>query len=125
MPVLRVDWITREQVRAGYPDTLFVFGDNMQRRGLGGQAREMRGEINAVGIPTKWRPNNDDGAFFNDEDLLVATLVAHKAMDRLRAHLAAGGTVVIPADGVGTGRARLRTRAPRIAEMIDKLLSEL
>ncbi|KKL05458.1 hypothetical protein LCGC14_2605850, partial [marine sediment metagenome] len=52
------DHITRQMLR-DEPDTLFVFGDNMQRRGLGGQAFAMRGEPNAVGIPTKIFPSMD------------------------------------------------------------------
>jgi len=44
--------ITRQMLRAE-PGTLWVFGDNLQRKGLGGQAKEMRGEPNAIGIPTK------------------------------------------------------------------------
>ena len=55
--------ITRADLRAN-PDTLYVFGDNMRRRGMGGQAAEMRGEPNAVGIPTKWRPSRTEWDFF-------------------------------------------------------------
>jgi hypothetical protein len=50
--VIRLKHITREMVRAD-PSTVFVFGDNMARNGLAGQAKEMRGEPNAIGVPTK------------------------------------------------------------------------
>ena len=53
--VERIRFITREYVRAN-PDKIFLFGDNLEQRGLGGQAAAMRGEPNAVGIPTKKRP---------------------------------------------------------------------
>ncbi len=44
--------IRREDVRAE-PDKIFLFGDNLKESGYGGQAKEMRGEANARGIPTK------------------------------------------------------------------------
>ena len=107
--------------------TLFVFGDNMARAGFGGQAKEMRGEINAVGIPTKWRPARDEGAYFADADFELTrdgdgwaldTSPVQKAIDaafdQLEAHRKAGGSVVWPTDGVGTGLAALQTRAPAI-----------
>lgn len=125
MPVVYSDWITREQVRAGYPGTLFVFGDNIACRGYGGQAREMRGKPNAVGIPTKWAPSNEARAFFSDADYDAVELAIRAAVARLREHLADGGTVVVPARGIGTGLADLPRHAPRIAALIDQLLKEL
>ena len=68
MPILFRHMIYRKQLKDN-PNILYVFGDNMVRQGYGGQAREMRGEPNAVGIPTKWRPDNTDGAFFYDYQL--------------------------------------------------------
>jgi hypothetical protein len=38
-----------------YTDALFAFGDNLARTGRGGQAAALRGEPNAVGIPTTTR----------------------------------------------------------------------
>ena len=66
--IIRADNITRLQVRAGYGLRYYVFGDNMERRGLGGQAGVMRGEPNAIGVPTKWSPSNRPDAYFTDED---------------------------------------------------------
>lgn len=48
----RMRHISRAYVRANR-DKLFLFGDNLERRGFGGQAAAMRAEPNAVGIPTK------------------------------------------------------------------------
>ncbi len=102
--------ITREMLRAE-PEKLFVFGDNMQRKGYGGQAKEMRDEPNAVGIPTKIAPSMGGGAFFTDSDL--TSFVEHSAKDfrRLTEHK---GIIVWPTDGIGTGRAQLKKRAPKI-----------
>jgi hypothetical protein len=46
---------------------LFVFGDNEEREGRGGQAKEMRGEDNAVGIRTKRHPSTGKTAYWTDE----------------------------------------------------------
>ncbi|TFZ54475.1 hypothetical protein E4V01_25170 [Methylorubrum sp. Q1] len=94
--------ITRPMLQAER-GTLFVFGDNLQRRGRGGQAAEMRGEPNAVGIPTKRAPSMDDSAFFTDADFDDFRDAAAPAFALLRAHAEGGGAIVWPADGVGTG----------------------
>lgn len=61
-----VKYITRQMMRAE-PTTLFVFGDNLAQVGYGGQAKEMRGEPNAVGIPTKRKPSRTaPDEFFTD-----------------------------------------------------------
>lgn len=59
--------ITRQDLR-DEPDKIFLFGDNLKRAGYGGQAKEMRGEKNAVGIPTKKAPNNREESFFTDKE---------------------------------------------------------
>lgn len=61
-------WITRSFVRE-HPDHIFLFGDNLARRGFGGQAAQMRSELNAIKIPTKKLPSNTEEAFFTDAEL--------------------------------------------------------
>lgn len=111
--------ITRDMLRAE-PGTLFVFGDNLLRVGLGGQAKEMRGEPNAVGIPTKKAPRNSDDAFFSDEDFDTVKPELDAAFAVLEQHLSAGGRVVWPSDGVGTGFAALPSRAPAIWSYLEQ-----
>jgi len=101
----------REQIKAA-PDTLYIFGDNFERKGFGGQAAEARGEPNAVGIPTKRAPSMRPDAFMTDADLERLQAEARPALDRLRRHLDAGGDVVMPDAGIGTGLAQMATRAP-------------
>lgn len=101
------------------PDTLFVFGDNMLRKGLGGQAAAMRGEPNAVGIPTKIAPSNRPAAFFSNDDFEDAKPEIDKGFDHLAAHLKSEGHVVWPADGIGTGLADLQNKAPLIWDYIE------
>ena len=96
------------------PSWTFVFGDNLERRGFGGQAKEMRGSKNAVGIPTKRRPEMDPTAFFQDYDAHEVLPIMGKEFGKLAARLLDGGTIVIPADGIGTGRAKLEEKAPKI-----------
>lgn len=116
--------ITRAMVRAE-PQTLFVFGDNLQRRGLGGQAAEMRGEPNGVGLPTKREPSTLPRAYLRDADLPLVQAAAAPDIARLTRHLAAGGDVVWPSAGIGTGRADLAHRAPAIARWYASVLGEL
>jgi hypothetical protein len=116
--------ISRGMLRSR-PDTLFVFGDNLERRGMGGQAAEMRGEPNAVGIPTKRAPRRDEAAYFTDDDYTTAVAAMRDDMVRLADHVKSGGVVVIPADGIGTGLAQLPTRAPRIHSYISRCFEKL
>lgn len=103
-------WIKREDLRAN-PLALYVFGDNAIHVGFGGQAKEMRGEPNAVGIVTKRTPS----VYLKDADFDEITPLIVTAVERLRAHLLAGnGVVVFPAQGIGTGLANLSAQAPRI-----------
>ncbi|MDE3023562.1 MAG: hypothetical protein KGI54_17215 [Pseudomonadota bacterium] len=118
--VIRMKFITREYVRQ-HPTVLFMFGDNMERIGLGGQAGAMRGEPNAVGVPTKWRPSMDESAFFTDDDI-DKEVVQNAIRDPFlfaKKWLISTGNVVIPEDGLGTGLSELPTRAPRILRAIE------
>lgn len=120
----REDWITRNMLKAE-PDVLWVFGDNMERKGFGGQAAEMRGERNAVGIPTKIAPRRDEAAYFRDDDYEIAMKEMAPDIKRLKDHLRSGKTVVWPSAGIGTDRADLKNKAPKIWAEIQKLEKEL
>jgi hypothetical protein len=118
--------ITRGFVRT-HPKSYFVFGDNMAREGFGGQAAAMRGEPNSIGIPTKWRPARDEPAYFTDGDwdnadvrsaIVEAFILIEKAVGR-------GRDVYMPCEGIGTGRAELPKRAPRIYGYIHDRLAKL
>jgi hypothetical protein len=119
--------ITRKDVQDNFPRRLYLYGDNMERRGFGGQARELRGEPNAIGVPTKRTPNMGDLAFFTNEDFDDAEVKnsIDFATDMAFAWLAAGGEVVVPKDGIGTGLAQLEVRAPKIFDYINDRLKKL
>jgi hypothetical protein len=116
--------ITRALLRAN-PSTQFVFGDNLCRRGLGDQAAQMRGEPNAVGLPTKREPTTHPRAYLCDADLALVEAAAAPDIARLKRHLEAGRDVVWPSAGIGTGRADLARRAPAIARWYASVLDEL
>lgn len=120
MPVIFQKWITREDVKA-HPDWIYVFGDNVERVGFGGQAREMRGEPNTIGVATKWVGNLDESSFFSDDDLHCTKVVVDDLVKVYKA-LLDGKTVVIPEDGLGTGLSQLPNRAPELDALIKRML---
>lgn len=103
--------IKRADVKAN-PHKVFLFGDNLKQTGLGGQAREMRGEPNALGIPTKKEPSNEDWAFFNDKDIDANKEAIDKAFAKL-AKYTPDTIIVVPQAGLGTGLADLPNKAPK------------
>ena len=123
--VVTMNWITRSFVRA-HRDRIFLFGDNLTQRGFGGQAAAMRGEPNTVGIPTKKLPRNSEAAFFCDEEFEQNKAAIDQAFKRLlQISSPAEQIVVISANGLGTGRAQLETRAPRTFAYLQKRLKDL
>ncbi|MFC4236413.1 hypothetical protein ACFOY8_14505 [Thalassospira xianhensis] len=124
MPVEYRDLYTRDMARAE-PDTLFVFGDNMLRKGYKGQAAALRGEPNAVGIPTKNWPSSKDGAYLCNADFDRWKKASMNDWRRLFRHAKQGGTIVWPSGGIGTGYARLSACAPDIAASIGRNLEAL
>lgn len=124
MPIIYAKRYTRDEIRSN-PDTLYVFGDNVSTIGRGGQAKECRGEPNTVGIPTKWHPMMDEASFFDDSSLDKVKPRIQDEFRTLARHLASGGTIVIPLDGVGTGLAQLPQRAPAVLEYIERCFRHL
>lgn len=114
------DHITRDDVRAE-KDKIFLFGDNLAQRGFGGQAKEMRGEENAVGIPTKKLPSNSKDAFFTDKEFAANI----KAIDEAFGKIPPDKIVVIPKAGLGTGLAGLEDKAPQTFAYLNEKLTEL
>ncbi len=112
--------ITGDDVRAN-KDKIFLFGDNLTGKGYGGQAKEMRGEENAVGIPTKKAPTNNPSAFFTDKEFAVNAKAIDKAFNRIPPDK----TIVIPKAGLGTGLAQLQAKAPNTFAYLNEKLAEI
>ena len=111
---------TPELLRA-HPDFTFVFGDNLERYGKGGQAA-IRDEPNALGLATKRAPSNEPDAFFDDEDhfdfaamMMDVAVVLRTAVDH---------HVVIPFSHrveLGTGLSQLPEKAPSFYEVLSDI----
>lgn len=87
----------------------------------------MRGEPNTIGVPTKWCPGVRERDYFKDSDLnyLGVLLALEESFQKIEHILEAGFYVVFPQDGLGTGRAQLATRAPKILKLIQDKISKL
>lgn len=112
--------IRREDVRAE-PDKIFLFGDNLKQSGFGGQAKEMRGEVNARGIPTKKEPANRETSFFTDKEFSANK----RAIDEAFGKIPPGKIIVVPKGGIGTGLANLEVKAPRTFAYLNEKLAEI
>lgn len=112
--VIIVDFYSRDLLIANR-ETLFAFGDNLARIGYGGQAKACRGQVNAVGIPTKISPTE----YLFDCDIDKSRDFIIEAFVKLREHLRAGGNIAWPENGVGTGLARLHITAPLTLQAIE------
>jgi hypothetical protein len=111
MPVIFQKFIYRADMRAN-PNALYVFGDNVGRIGTGGQAREMRGEPNAIGVATKWRSGMLVNDFFYDAQFEETKIIIDRDIEPAVEALKAGRIVILPLDGIGTGYSQLPQRAP-------------
>jgi len=113
-------FITRKYIQQ-HPEIIFVFGDNLEERGFGGQAAECRGEPNAFGIPTKYYPKMDTEAFFSDKDCMLLCYVIDKAIR----NIPNDGREIYVLPRIGAGLAQMPKRCPRIYKYLVKKLKEL
>lgn len=120
MPLIYQKFITRQNLKDN-PETLYVFGDNLERVGLGGQAKEMRGEPNAIGLPTKLLPSHNNNAYLTEEHLILIIITNTDDVDKLIHHLDHEKIVIWPTDGIGTGLAKLEEKAPNIFNYYEHL----
>lgn len=81
----------------------------------------MRGEPNAIGIPTKWFPSTTQYSYFInlDVDNILVRQEINKSFDKLEEHLRNNGEIILPKNGIGTGLSQLKQRAPKIFEYIE------
>lgn len=107
------------------PSVLYLFGDNEQRKGLGGQAAEMRGEPNSVGVRTKRAPGRNPEDFWSDRNFEANCTKIDEDLARVKAHLRRGGIVVVPTDGLGTNRADMERRCPKTFHVLQQSLASL
>lgn len=106
------------------PHKLFIFGDNLDRQGIGGQAI-IRGFYNTYGIPTKRRPSMSNTAFFSDkeEEFEAICNSIHDLYIIYRSKVF--HSFVFPEDGLGTGFSDMPSHSPKIYAAMNILLYTL
>lgn len=107
--------LTVERCRE-HPTTYYLFGDNLNQKGEAGQA-VIRGEPNAVGIPTKVWPARSPVSYFNDKDFEYNTSRMVSALETVP-----DGSKVIVHLGIGSGRAQMPMKAPKTYAFLCNLL---
>jgi hypothetical protein len=123
-PTKNIEVVTRYtdvDVKAN-PNKLYIFGDNVKRIGTGGQA-QIRNNPNAMGIATKLAPSMDESAFMTDKDLSKNKAIIDEDIAKIKA-AATGKVVVFPKDGLGTGLAKLKEKAPKTYTYLKQRLLE-
>lgn len=102
-----------EQCRINY-DVLFIFGDNLEREGMGGQAI-IREQINSVGIVTKKKSSMTDDSFFKDEEFEQNCKYIDEDIEKIKKYaieknMKAYGFSFF---GIGTGLSSMQTKCPK------------
>jgi len=121
VPVITQKFVYRSDLQSNR-SVMYLFGDNHARKGLGGQAKEMRGEPNAHGIRTKWAPTYNAVDFFSDSQFDKIVEMLDEDFHSVFEHLTMGNIVVLPEDGLGTGISRLPELAPKtFAYILDRI----
>jgi hypothetical protein len=116
-----------------HKEDIIVFGDNMEQKGKGGQAKPCRDfqinnkglkneQGNCFGIATKRLPSMKEEAFFSDQEEEIE-LVTNQLRE-LYVYGKKGKTIWLPLDGIGTGLADLENKSPLIRKKIDEILKE-
>jgi len=106
-----------------YPEVLWVFGDNMQRTGMGGQAI-IRQQPNCIGVATKVTPGND---FFVEGNISHMGTICED-LAQIESALHAKRRVVIPITpegriSLGCGLAALPYHSPTAYAFLERWLS--
>lgn len=105
------------------PNKIFIYGDNDQRTGLGGQAI-IRNEPNTIGIRTKKKPATDRGSYYNDKEFEKNKKKILEDINKILDELLFGSTIVFSEGGYGTDRAKLKERAPKTFDFLCEILLE-
>ncbi len=116
-------FITRKFIQAN-PHVLFIFGDNDQRQGYGGMAKQFRGEPNTIGIRTKKAPNMDADAFYTDDEYDDNVKKIADDITFILLNMETYTEIYIP-EGIGEGLAKLQVNAPKTYQYLKQVLKHL
>ena len=117
---------TREEVK-NQEDKIFLFGDNTNDRVNtkyvpSSTQAVIRGLPNALGIDTKKNRGTSKDSYFTDADFNEFKQHVDTQIQQAKN---SGKTIVIPADGIGTGKAMLQQKAPKLFEYLEQELNKL
>lgn len=117
------------------PDKLFLFGGNImddhwaQKKHVPMQTQAVIRDLpNSLAIMTKRSRGKGEQCYFNDnEDLNLFKGHLLLTLDKLDLHLNKIFTVVLPSkeNGIGTGTAYLKEKAPKCWELLQEFLAPL
>ena len=117
-------------------DKIFLFGDNFEdaRTGYVPSSTQavIRGLPNAIGISTKNNRGTNEGIIDRD-DYQESSYLDNQDFEMFKKHvdkqiskaIDSGKTIVLPEDGIGTGKAELKERAPKLFEYLNQELEKL
>ena len=107
-------------------DKVFLFGDNIADAKTGYRPTStqavIRGEENAIGIPTKKNRGTTAASYFTDADFDEFKAGVDGAIAKAKE---SGKTIVVPEGGIGTGKAQLEKRAPKCFKYLQDQLDSL
>lgn len=108
-------------------DKVFLFGDNTDDRlntkyVPSSTQAVIRGLPNAIGIDTKKNRGTADSSYFTDADFDTFKLQVDNAIQSAKN---SGKTIVVPEDGIGTGKAMLKEKAPKLFDYLQQELNKL
>lgn len=105
-------------------DVLFVFGDNDERKGLGGMAKECRGEPNTIGLRTKKKPSTSKNSYYDDSEFEANCIKIDEDIKAIMQTAKRYCVIYIP-DNIGNGLAKMTEYAPKTYLYLTKKLTEL
>jgi len=120
---IQKEWYSETQCVEN-PHKLYIFGDNLIRRGKGGQAI-IRDFPNAWGIATKRLPSMSNNSFFGDRPDEMTALITDIAMliNMLLHKDTDFNTLVFPEDGLGTGLSKMPSKSPKLFKWLNETIS--
>lgn len=105
------------------PKSLFIFGDNDVKKGLGGQAT-IRNCKNAIGIPTKKLPSNHKKSFYTDSEYSDNCKKIQGAINAILNKSREYDELIFPKNGFGTGLSQLPQRSPKTYKYLNEIIHE-
>ena len=122
MPIEIIHRYSREDL--SQPGQALCLRRQFRPHGHGGQARETRGEPNAIGIGTKKAPTYDGADFLTDGEYAQDVHAILADFERFFGP-PTGPDGRLAGDGIGTGIAQLPARAPLTLRFINTLIDSL